>query len=192
MAFRDVRTAAALTVVLLLSIGCEGPGERTGGTEAYDGLPHDTVALSADDLARLPWYGVQRLPCDTVDRYLVEAGVDTATTGTVELRLDADSLVADPHLGVAGLGDTIRIRSDSLVWVVHFKEMSPFTGGTLTVPGQVTMPAVSREQAASAGSRLVVADDESTCGRYYYSIAAYHPDRADRIYVADPPMWIRY
>lgn len=192
MAFRDVRTVAVLTVALLLPLGCDGPGERTAGTEAYDGLPDDTVTLSPEDLARLPWYGVQRLPCDTVDRYLADAGVDTATTGTIELRLDADSLVADPHLGVAGLGDTIRIRSDSLVWVAHFKEMSPFTGGTLTVPGQGSTSAVSQEMAASDGSRLVVTDDESTCGRYYYSIAAYHPDRADRVYVADPPIWIRY
>lgn len=192
MAFRDVRTAALLTIALLLPIGCDAPGESTRGTGAYDGLPHDTVTLSPEDLARLPWYGVQRLPCDTVDRYLADAGVDTATTRTIELRLDDDSLVAEPHLGVAGLGDTIRIRSDSLVWVTHFEEMSPFVGGTLTVRGQGMSSSVSQRTAASGGSGLVVTDVESTCGRYYYSIAAYHPDRPDAVYTADPPMWIRF
>lgn len=192
MAFRDVRTAVVLTFALLLSVGCGGTDETPREPGAYDGLPDDTVTLSAEDLSRLPWYGVQNLPCDTVDRHLVDAGVDTATTRTIALRLDGDSLVATPHLGVAGIGDTIRIRSDSLVWVAHFQEMSPFADGRRTVRGHGTVAAASQEMAASSGARLVVADDESNCGRYYYSIAAYHPDRPDSVYTADPPMWIRF
>lgn len=192
MAFRDVRTVAVLTVALLLPLGCDGAGERTAGTEAYDGLPDDTVTLSPEDLARLPWYGVQRLPCDTVDRYLADAGVDTATTGTIELSLDGDSLVADPHIGVAGLGDTIRIRSDSLVWVARFEEMSPFAGETRTVRGSPAAGRSAQGLSASGESLLVVADDQAACGRYYFLVAAYHPDRPGNVHLADPPTWIRF
>lgn len=191
MAFRDVRTAAVLAVVLLLSVGCGGTTGDAGVDGDHVGLPDDTVTLSADDLARLPWYGVQRLPCDTVTRYLTRSDVDTATTDTIGLSLSGDSLVADPHIGVAGLGDTIRIRSDSLVWVVRFKEMSPFTDGALVARGGPAMTA-AKSTATAGGSALTVASDSATCGRYYYSVAAYHPRRADTVHVADPPMWIRY
>ena len=192
MAFRDVRIAPVLTAALLLSVGCGGTVEDTGGDDDV-GLPHDTVTLSADDLARLPWYGVQRLPCDTVTQYLTRSGIDTATTDTIRLSLSGDSLVATPHMAVAGTGDEIRIRSDSLVWVAHFKEMSPFRGNTLVARGGPAMAAGAEQAAAaSGGSALTVASDSTTCGRYYYSVAAYHPRRADTVYVADPPVWIRY
>ena len=192
MAFRDVRTAVVLTVALLLAPGCGETVEDTGGDEDDVGLPHDTVTLSADDLARLPWYGVQRLPCDTVTRYLTSSGIDTATTDTIRLSLSGDSLVATPHIAVAGTGDEIRIRSDSLVWVAHFKEMSPFTGNTRVARGGPAMTAATKTATATGGGQLTVASDSATCGRYYYSVAAYHPDRPDAVYVADPPMWIMF
>ena len=192
MAFRDVRTAGVLTVALLLPVGCGGTAEDTGEDEDYVGLPHDTVTLSADDLARLPWYGVQRLPCDTVTQYLTRSGIDTATTDTIRLSLSGDSLVATPHIAVAGTGDEIRIRSDSLVWVANFKEMSPFRDTTRVARGGPGMTAATETASATGGGELTVASDSTTCGRYYYSVAAYHPRRADTVYVADPPMWIRY
>jgi len=193
MAFRDVRTAMSLSVCLLLVIGCGGTETMSdSGPEPGDGLPNDTVTLSPEDLARLPWYGVQRLPCDTVERYLNRSGIDTATTSTIELRLSGDSLVATPHVAVAGLGDSIRIQSDSLVWVAHFKEVSPFAAGARTVRGGGTRAATSRGMAASGSYELAVGSDSVTCGRYYYSIAAYHPDRPGRVHVADPPMWIMF
>ena len=193
MAFRDVRTAVASSLLLALAAGCQN-GDMEGYDQTRPGpeLPPDTVRLPADQLARLPWYGVQALSCDSVDRFMTEAGLDTSTTRTIRLRLVRDSLVVTPRVAVAGIGDTVQIRSDSLVWVVHFKDMSPAENGNRTIRRQGTAPEVSREQASPRGSRLVIPDDESQCGRYYFFVAAYHPDRPDRVYLADPPMWIRY
>lgn len=185
MAVRRQRIVALVACALLVA-GCQ-----TSEQETRTALPPDTATLSPEELDRLPRYGVQRVPCDTVDAYLAETDRDTATTRAVELRLDGDSLVVAPRTALAGLGDTIRIRSDSLVWVVEFLDDSPFTGGRRTVRAGVASP---QQQGSSYGgtARLVVRDDEAVCGRYYYSVAAYHPDRPGRVYLADPPTWIHY
>lgn len=193
MAFSAVRTAVASSLLLALAAGCQS-GDMEGSDQARPApeLPPDTVRLPADQLARLPWYGVQTLSCDSVDRYMTETGLDTSTTRTVRIRLVRDSLVVTPRVAVAGIGDTVRIRSDSLAWVVHFKDMSPAANGNRTIRRPRMTSAASREQASPDGSQLVIPDDESRCGRYYFFVAAYHPDRPGRVYLADPPMWIRY
>lgn len=182
MAFRTARTAAVCTFFLLPVLGC-GTGEQDRAT-----LPPDTARLSAQDLARLPWFGVQRLPCDTVHEHLQSTG-DTSVTGTVEISREGDSLVLDPPVLVARLGDTIRWRSDSLVWVARFKDRSPFEGDARTVRGTGTALKSAEAQAAPGEAVSVVADDEARCGRYYFFVAAYDPSQPDRVYVADPPGW---
>lgn len=186
MAFRAVRTAAA-TLLLLLAVGC-APADAPDGEDGAARLPPDTVRLSARDLARLPWYGVQRLACREVEKHLKSAGY-AAATDTVEISREGDSLAVDPTMVVMVRGDTIHWRSDSLVWVARFMDRSPFADGALTVRGRGVAGKSARGQARPREAVSVVRRDSAGCGRYYFFVAAYHPDRPGRVYLADPPGW---
>lgn len=194
MAFRTVRTAAVASLVLTVAAGCAGTSDGTsGGTDTVAVLPDTTVQLSAEQLARLPLYGVRELPCDTVLEYLgIDA--DSAETPpqshTVEISLEGGELVIDPEVLHAGRGDTIVWVSDGARWTAEFKEMSPLRDGRPRVPGRAGGDPSG--EPAVVPRAVSVVSNSAACGRYFYVLAAYHPDRPGDIYISDPPIWIRY
>ena len=177
MAFRDVRTAAALTGFLLLFAGCQqgdGNGERMTRAQmsAAPTLPDDSVALPPGQLARLPWYGAQGLDCEVVREYLT----DTIPTETVQITVKGDRLVIDPDTIVAPRGGRITWEApESLVWRVEFSERR--------ISGD-RPPPLSGDRTTS-----VIPDEPSSCGRDYFFVVAYDTTR-NRLYLADPPRWV--
>lgn len=183
MAFRAVRTAVAVSLCLALVVGCK-PAPDGDAT-----IPHDTVRLTAQELAKLPRYGVQRLDCGEVQAHLESIG-QMAPTDTVEISRDADSLVITPRTVVAPRGDTLTWVSDSLVWTARFMEMSPLESGLRTLHGRGTSLAARQGQVPRGEVTSVVAGGEDACGRYYFLVAAYDPARPDTVYLADPDDWV--
>ena len=177
MAFRAVRTAAMLSLPLLVLVGC-GPGAEmdSAGTDTVTVIPDDTVRLSADQLARLPLYGVQTLPCREVREQLMP-GDDTSRTRSVRVALEEGDLVVRPRQVSGRLGGSVRWQVDSvLLWTVRFKNRSPLRRGGLETRGR-------------GAGRSAITADSSRCGHYVYQVAAYHPER-DSVYVADPIFWV--
>lgn len=180
MAFRAVRTAAIgslLPLILVLTAGCGGTGEmRDAGTDTVTVIPDDTAQLSAEQLARLPLYGGQTLPCSAVRGYLDSVG-DTAATDSVTIGLEEGRLVARPSVAMFARGDTVRWRADSpLLWVVRFTGPSPLRQGRLEARGR-------------GSGRSLITTDSARCGHFVYHVAAYHTER-DSVYVADPIFWV--
>lgn len=180
MAFRAVRTVASLTLLLLLAAGCQ-PEPAADGDAAR--LPADTVRLGPDQLARLPWYGVQHLPCDTVRRFLRSRG-DTIPTDTIRIRVSRDSLEVVPSTVVVRRGDTLWWSApDSIVWTARFMDDDPYEGGPVA-------SAMGGRGTAGGATGRVISEGSETCGRYYFFVAAYHMGQPDRIHLLDPPKWV--
>lgn len=183
MGFRTVRTAAAASPLLLLPLlaaacgGGNANGMQQATTDTVVALPDDTTRLTAEQLASLPRYGAQRLPCSDVQSYL-ELTAQGRQTRVVNIRVSGGRLGVRPGVGEAARGDTILWRTDdNLSWLVRFKEgISPLRDGRETVRGQGEVPAA-------------VTEDSTGCGRYVYHVAAYDTE-SDSLYIADPVWWV--
>lgn len=174
-----VALAIAAAVPLLLRCG-EQAGEPGDGADAANKQVPMEYKLSG--LRHVP------IPCDEVADHIPAEAQDL--TGPIEISLDrsGDSLVVDPRVWVLARGGQLQWTSDSLIWAVAFTEgQSPV--GVREEPFRGNGPA-TKARPVPSGPDAVVPED-ADCGRYYYLVAAHHPDTPGRIYIADPPGYVR-
>lgn len=172
MAFRAVRTAGVLSIVLLLP--------ACGETEVpREGQPTQQAETTPQDVDRPPDYGVAQLDCQAVADYTDSAGY--MATDTIRVEMQEGELHVSPGEPVIRIGQRVNWISEDLAFTVRFVERSPAGERARIVhgtPGDVVS--------------FQVPDEERRCGRYFYLVAAVDPEDPERVHVADPPMWIRF